>query len=47
MRPTSSITAEAMGLRFALPEDSAALLDIYNEYIGTSVTFELTLPTEA
>ena len=36
-----------MGLRFALPEDSAALLDIYNEYIGTSVTFELTLPTEA
>lgn len=32
-------------LRFARPQDAAALLKIYAQYIETSVTFEYTLPT--
>ena len=32
-------------LRPALPEDAEALLDIYAQYIDTSVTFEYELPT--
>ena len=35
-----------MELRFAVPEDAAALLRVYQEYIGTTVTFEYALPTE-
>ena len=31
----------------AQPEDSAALLRIYGQYIGTNVTFETVLPTQA
>ena len=33
-------------LRFAEPGDAAALLAVYAQYIGTSVTFEYVLPTE-
>ena len=33
-----------MKLRFAQPSDSADLLRIYAQYIGTPVTFEYTLP---
>ena len=33
-------------LRFAAPQDTAALLEIYAQYIPTSVTFEYTLPTQ-
>ena len=36
-----------MQLRFAVPEDAAALLRIYREYIDTTITFEYALPTEA
>ena len=36
-----------MTYRFATPADSAALLRIYDQYIGTTVTFEYVLPTEA
>ena len=35
-----------MKIRFATPEDSAALLEIYAQYIDTPVTFECTLPSE-
>ena len=34
-----------MKLRFATPVDSQALLDIYSQYINTSITFEYSLPT--
>mgnify|MGYP002627245429 CR=1 FL=1 len=34
-------------LRFARPDDAGALLGIYAQYIGTSITFEYDLPTEA
>lgn len=34
-----------MKLRFATPADSQALLDIYSQYINTSITFEYDLPT--
>lgn len=33
-------------IRFAVPEDSAALLKIYGQYIDTPVTFEYELPSE-
>ena len=33
-------------LRFAEPGDAAALLAVYAQYIGASVTFEYVLPTE-
>lgn len=33
-------------IRFAAPEDSAALLRIYGQYMDTPVTFEYELPTE-
>ena len=36
-----------MQLRFAVPEDAAALLRIYREYIDTTITFEYALPAEA
>ena len=36
-----------MKLRFALPEDVSALLDIYAHYLPTTVTFEYTLPSPA
>ncbi len=36
-----------MKIRFAVPEDSSALLRIYAQYIDTPITFERTLPTEA
>lgn len=32
-------------IRFAAPDDAAALLAIYAPYIGTSVTFEYAVPT--
>ena len=35
-----------MTLRFATPEDSRALLEIYAQYIDTPITFEYALPTE-
>lgn len=35
-----------MIIRFARTEDAPALLNIYAAYIGTSITFECTLPTE-
>lgn len=35
-----------MNIRFASISDSAALLDIYGQYIDTPVTFECRLPTE-
>ena len=34
-----------MGIRFAAPEDGAALLRIYAQYIDTPVTFEYALPS--
>ena len=34
-----------MIIRFATPDDSAALLNIYAQYIETSVTFEYVLPS--
>ena len=34
-------------LRPAVPADAAALLAIYGQYIGTSITFEYTLPSPA
>lgn len=34
-----------MWIRFAAPEDSQALLDIYRPYIDTNITFEYDLPT--
>lgn len=34
-------------IRFAAAEDSAALLQVYAQYIDTAITFENTLPTEA
>lgn len=34
-------------LRFAVPDDAPALLAIYAQYIGTTVTFEYGLPSEA
>lgn len=34
-----------MKLRFAVPEDVPALLDIYAQYIPTEVTFEYVLPS--
>lgn len=36
-----------MNFRFAKPEDATALLNIYAQYIDTSITFEYDLPTEA
>ena len=36
-----------MEIRFATPEDSAALLKIYGEYLDTPITFECALPSEA
>lgn len=36
-----------MIVRFAKPDDSAALLKIYDQYIKTPITFECALPTEA
>lgn len=36
-----------MDIRFATERDSAALLGIYRQYIGTPITFEYDLPTEA
>lgn len=36
-----------MEIRFATERDSAALLQIYGQYIGTPITFEYELPTEA
>ncbi len=35
-----------MNLTFVRPEDGAALLAIYGEYIDTAITFEYTLPTQ-
>ena len=35
-----------MHLRFAEPKDSAVLLDIYNVYINTPITFETVPPSE-
>ena len=35
-----------MPIRFATAADSASLLKIYAQYIGTPITFECTLPTE-
>lgn len=35
-----------MKIRFAAPDDAAALLRIYAQYIETTITFEYTLPTE-
>ncbi len=35
-----------MKIRFATPADSSALLGIYAQYIGTSITFEDALPSE-
>jgi Sortase and related acyltransferases len=35
-----------MTIRFAKPEDCPALLEIYGQYINTSITFEYALPTE-
>lgn len=37
----------AVNVRFARPEDSAALLAIYAQYIEKPVTFEYDLPSEA
>ena len=34
-----------MKLRFAVPEDAQALLDIYARYIHTPITFEYDLPS--
>ncbi len=34
-------------IRFARPDDSAAMLKIYGDYIETPITFECMLPTEA
>ncbi|MDO5111182.1 MAG: GNAT family N-acetyltransferase [Clostridia bacterium] len=39
--------AENVTLRFAAAADSAALRDIYAQYIDTTITFEYALPTEA
>lgn len=36
-----------MKIRFAKPEDSPELLKIYGQYIGTPITFEYELPSEA
>ena len=36
-----------MNLRFADARDAAACLDIYAQYIDTSITFETALPSEA
>lgn len=35
-----------MKIRFAEEKDAPALLAIYNQYIGTTITFEYKLPTE-
>lgn len=35
-----------MIIRFAKPDDSAALVKIYAQYINTPITFECVLPTE-
>lgn len=37
----------AIKLRFAVPEDGAALVQIYGQYIDTPVTFECVRPTAA
>ena len=34
-----------MTIRFATKEDAPALLDIYNQYIETPITFETELPS--
>ena len=34
-----------MHYRLAMPEDAPALLQIYSEYIHSTITFEYTLPT--
>ena len=34
-----------MHYRLAVPEDAPALLQIYSEYIHSTITFEYTLPT--
>lgn len=34
-----------MNVRFAVPEDAPALLEIYRAYIGTGITFEYELPS--
>ena len=36
-----------MKIRFATESDALALLEIYNQYIDTTVTFEYVLPSEA
>ena len=36
-----------MRIRFAQEKDAAALLEIYKQYIDTSITFEYELPTKA
>ena len=35
-----------MKIRFATEEDALSLLEIYNQYIDTSITFEYVLPSE-
>ncbi len=35
-----------MNIRFAKEQDAAALLEIYKQYIDTSITFEYELPTK-
>lgn len=35
-----------MRIRFATPDDSPGLLNIYGQYIHTPITFEYSLPTE-
>lgn len=34
-------------IRFARPDDSVAILEIYGAYIETPITFECELPTES
>lgn len=35
-----------MEIRFVVPDDSRALLDVYAQYVDTPVTFECALPSE-
>lgn len=35
-----------MNFRFAKESDASALLEVYNQYINTTITFEYVLPTE-
>ncbi len=34
-----------MEIRFVVPDDSRALLDVYAQYVDTPVTFECALPS--